>query len=837
MHFAKRSSLLATIMSYITKALLVSLIQLLLVGFCLPLDNITVGKSIRDGENLVSSGQNFALGFFSPGKSSNRYVGIWFNKVSVQTVVWVANRDHPINDTSGVLSINNKGNLVLHHKYSNFPIWSTNCSATVAYGTVSAKLLDIGNLVLSQTDSKSIIWQSFDSPTNTMVPYYKVGLDRRTNVTTFLQSWKTSDDPSAGSSTYQVDTSGQPQLFIYKHGIQKWRTGPWNGEELNGLPQPQHTSTFRESFVNNEDEITTMYQVLDKSIISKITLDESGHLQTYIWNDREHQWSGIWYVPQKDCDNYGLCGPNANCNPFKDEQFRCTCLPGYELKSLNGWHMNSNRSGGCLQKQHVSMCGNGEGFVKVENVKFPDTYNAVVEKHFSLKECTMGCLRDCSCTAHAIADVRRGGSGCMTWYGNLTDTEMLAEGGHDLYIRVDATELEKYKSKSFLTRKGKLAILVVSASVIFLLAAFSVYWFRKRNIRTIRYLNNDSPREGDNHEGGAHLPFFSLGTVLAATDNFSSSNKLGQGGFGPVYKGQLVNGLEIAVKRLSKSSGQGATEFKNEVKLIAKLQHRNLVRLLGFCVHSDERMLIYEYLPNKSLDFFIFDKNQKSLLDWSQRFNIILGIARGVLYLHQDSRLKIIHRDLKASNVLLDATMNPKISDFGMARMFGEDQVQGSTNRIVGTYGYMSPEYAMEGRYSTQSDVFSFGVILLEIITGKKNTDHENERPSRNLIEYVWDFSREGRPLEIVDSTLAQSYPIPEVMRCIQLGLLCVQECANDRPTMFTVVFMLGNETTLPSPNKPAFIKTRNQNQPESSTSGGGGSSVCDITTSLIKGR
>ncbi|KAK2977051.1 hypothetical protein RJ640_011662, partial [Escallonia rubra] len=192
--------------------------------------------------------------------------------------------------------------------------------------------------------------------------------------------------------------------------------------------------------------------------------------------------------------------------------------------------------------------------------------------------------------------------------------------------------------------------------------------------------------EGIDETGtSADLPFYSLSIIAAATENFSIANKLGEGGFGLVYKGRLRNGQAIAVKRLSNSSGQGVEEFKNEVTLIAKLQHRNLVRLLGCCIQKEEKMLIYEYMPNKGLDSIIFDKEKGSLVDWRKRFEITLGIARGMLYLHQDSRLRIIHRDLKASNVLLDAAMNPKISDFGMARIFGRDQIQANTNRVVGT--------------------------------------------------------------------------------------------------------------------------------------------------------
>ncbi|CAB4283481.1 unnamed protein product [Prunus armeniaca] len=196
---------------------------------------------------------------------------------------------------------------------------------------------------------------------------------------------------------------------------------------------------------------------------------------------------------------------------------------------------------------------------------------------------------------------------------------------------------------------------------------------------------------------GNNLTVFSYASVVAATTNFSEENKLGQGGFGPVYKGKLVTGQEIAVKRLSRCSGQGTLEFKNELILISELQHTNLVQLFGFCIHGEERMLIYAYMPNKSLDYFLFDSTRAMLLDWTKRFNIIEGIAQGLLYLHKYSRMRVIHRDLKASNILLDEYMKPKISDFGLARIFTHNELEASTNRIVGTYGYMSPEYAMEG--------------------------------------------------------------------------------------------------------------------------------------------
>ncbi|XP_027171345.1 putative receptor-like protein kinase At4g00960 [Coffea eugenioides] len=303
---------------------------------------------------------------------------------------------------------------------------------------------------------------------------------------------------------------------------------------------------------------------------------------------------------------------------------------------------------------------------------------------------------------------------------------------------------------------------------------------------------------------------YSLTETQIATNNFSVDNKIGEGGFGRVYKGVLANGQEVAVKRLSRSSGQGAEEFKNEIVVVAKLQHRNLFRLLGFCLEGEEKILVYEFVPNRSLDYFLFDSEQKRSLNWSRRYKIIGGIARGLLYLHEDSRLRIIHRDLKASNILLDGNMSPKIADFGMAKICGVDQSVGNTNRIAGTFGYMAPEYTRCGQFSVKSDVFSFGVVILEIITGKKNSSFYVSEDSEGLLSYAWKHWRSGDPLALLDSSIGDSYIKNEVIQCVQVGLVCVEEDVSKRPTMASVVQMLNNSSvTLPTPHCPAVFRSQ----------------------------
>ncbi|KAL6871516.1 hypothetical protein ACP4OV_014345 [Aristida adscensionis] len=295
--------------------------------------------------------------------------------------------------------------------------------------------------------------------------------------------------------------------------------------------------------------------------------------------------------------------------------------------------------------------------------------------------------------------------------------------------------------------------------------------------------------------------------IKEATNDFSVQNKLGQGGFGTVYKGRLRNGIDIAVKRLETCSLQGLLEFQNEIELVAKLQHKNLVKLLGCCTRGDqEKMLVYEYMENKSLDYFIFDNEKGEQLSWSKRLHIIDSIAQGLLYLHSYSRLRVVHRDLKASNILLDSEMNPKISDFGMARIFCSNKTESNTTRIVGTHGYIPPEYAFNGVCSIKSDVFSFGVLALEIICSKRTAHfYQYNGKLYNLISYAWQLWNDGKWGELIYSPPGSRHQ--EIDRYIHVALLCVQERAQDRPDMESTVTMLNTKNAiLPRPMLPAYF-------------------------------
>ncbi|KAG6636519.1 hypothetical protein CIPAW_11G116700 [Carya illinoinensis] len=722
------------------------------------LDTLPSNQSIRDGDTLVSAGGTFEMGFFSPGSSKSRYVGIWY-AISSGTVVWVANRDTPLNDHSGVLTITDEGVLALLNSTNNV-VWSTNISRTAENPV--AQLLDTGNLVVKDgnvDDPERFLWQSFDYPCDTLLPKMKIGRDLVTGLDRIMSSWKSTEDPARGDFTVRLDPRGLPQRVLMKGNTIKARTGSWNGLRFTGYPGVTRNPVFDYEFVMNQNEVYFDFTLVNTSVFSRYTINPSGVAQRFVWMDRTRSWE-LYATSQPDaCQTYAFCGAYATCD--RDNSPACACLKGFLPKSPKDWK-SIDWSDGCVRRTPL-VCNIGDGFLKYTGLKLPDTSSSWFNATLSLDECEGLCLKNCSCTAYSNLDIRGKGSGCLLWLGKLIDTVVYSQGGQDLYIKVASSELGMTKRRP----------------------------------------EKDCENEGLKED--MELPIIDLTAIANATNNFSSNNKLGEGGFGPVYKGTLPEGQVIAVKRLSTNSGQGPIEFINEVKLIAKLQHRNLVKLLGCCTEENEKILIYEYMPNKSLESFIFDETKSKLLDLRKRIDIIGGIAKGLLYLHEDSRLRVIHRDLKASNILLDMEMNPKISDFGLARSFQGDQIVSKTHRIVGTYGYMSPEYAVHGQYSVKSDVFSFGVLVLEILSGKKNRGFCHPDHHLNLLGHAWRLWIVDRAMELIDESVVDAHTRSEVLRLIQVGLLCVQQRPEDRPNMSYVVLMLGSEVLLPIPRQPGF--------------------------------
>ncbi|KAI3983282.1 hypothetical protein MKX01_013349 [Papaver californicum] len=604
-------------------------------------------------KTLVSSGQTFEFGFFSTNTSKNLHLGIWYNNITSAVAVWVANRNRPLTDSAGSFTIADDGNIVLLDG-SNIVIWSSNLSRSVVNPVV--QLLESGNLVSKVRDSASYIWQSFDYPTNTLLPGMKLGWDLKIGLNRYMTSWKNVNDPSIGDYSFGTDLAGLPQ-FVLRNGL--------GNSFVLGYGMEFNLVVFKIYCQMN-------FSGSDPSVIMRESMNERGQLQRLIWDNQRMKLNDMSVLPRDQCDSYNYCG----------------CLQGFAPSSQQQWSIY-NWTG---------------GYVRETSLEYGSDIFSI-----GLEECKWECTKNCSCTAYANSDIREGGSGCILWFGDLFDFRHFSDAGDQkLFIKLASSEGETISGKA-----------------------------KKKKMKMDGLLSDDERQKED-----LDLPLFDLITIETATNNFSHTNKIGEGGY------------EIAVKRLSKDSGQGSTEFKNEVILIAKLQQQNLIKLLGCGIQREEKILIYEYMPNESLDNFIFDQKRSKLLDWDKRLSIVMGIAKGLIYLHQDSSLRIVHRDLKASNILLDCNMNLKISDFGMARLLGGEETEVKTRRLVGTYGYMSPEYAIDGHFPVNSDVFSFGVLVLDTISGKKNRGFYHDNHHHNLLGHAWIFWNEGNTCELMEPGL-----------------------------------------------------------------------------------
>jgi len=397
-------------------------------------DSINVLQSLSDGKTLVSEGGKFELGFFSPGSSQKRYLGIWYKNIPDKTFVWVANGANPINDSSGILTVNTTGNLVLTQNGSL--VWHTSSQKQAQNPVV--EMLDSGNLVVrneGETNPEEYLWQSFDYPSDTLLPGMKLGWDLRTGFERKYTAWKSPDDPSPGDVSRVMKLYSYPEIYMMKGTQKLLRYGPWNGEYFSGMPDLLNNTIFDLSYVSNEDEIYYTYTLVNDSVLSRTVTNQSATIDRYVWQEVEKIWKIYRSYPKEFCDKYDSCGPNGLC--VRTQSQSCTCLEGFSPKSQQNW-ISSDWSGGCVRNKALN-CSH-DVFVKYEGLKVPATTNTLLNKSLGLKECEVKCLNNCSCMAYTNSDIRNGGSGCVLWFGDLIDMKQFETGGQDLYIRMNASE-------------------------------------------------------------------------------------------------------------------------------------------------------------------------------------------------------------------------------------------------------------------------------------------------------------------------------------------------------------------------------------------------------------
>ena len=399
-------------------------------------DTLNASQLIRDSETLVSAGGRFELGFFSPGASRNKYLGIWYKKISVKTAVWVANREVPLNNSSGILKLTNHGILVLLN-HNGSTIWSSN-SSRPARNPV-AQLLNSGNLIVkeeNESNPENFLWQSFDYPCDTLLQGMKLGRNLITGLDSYLSSWKSPDDPSHGNFTYRFEVGGFPELILREGSLVRFRPGPWNGLRFSGTPELKPNSFVTVIVVINEEEVYDTYELHNSSTLSRMVLSQDGLWERLTWTDRTQSWQVFVTVQMDRCDNYALCGAYGSCNASNTP--KCSCLKGFVPKFQKNWK-NNNWSNGCVRKTPLN-CST-DGFQKYSGLKLPDSRQSWFNYSMNLEECKNLCKRNCSCTAYSNLDIRDGGSGCLLWFVDLVDIQQFTENGQEIYIRMAASEL------------------------------------------------------------------------------------------------------------------------------------------------------------------------------------------------------------------------------------------------------------------------------------------------------------------------------------------------------------------------------------------------------------
>ncbi|KAJ7981373.1 S-receptor-like serine/threonine-protein kinase [Quillaja saponaria] len=755
-------------------------------------DTISANQSLSGDQTIVSIGEVFELGFFNPGNSSNYYIGMWYKKISPQTVVWVANRENPVLDKNSAELRILEGNLVLFNG-SRLPIWSTNLKSSNSSSEI-AVLRNNGNLVLRDSSNASeLLWQSFDYPAHTWLPDSKMSRNKKTNKSQILTSWKNSQDPAPGLFSLELDPKGSTAyIILWNRSEQYWTSGAWNGQFFSSVPEMRVVRAnihFNFNFFSNEEEEYFIFSLN----MSRFELDVLGQIQVSSWIEGARVWNLYWSQPLQQCEVYALCGAFGSCND--ESQQYCNCLTGFVPKFRSDWDLK-DYSGGCVRRASLQ-CGN-TSLANGEKDKFLKLYSIGLPEHGqslevgSAEECESTCLNNCSCEAFAYDN-----SGCSIWGGDLLNMKQLAEDdsrGKILNIKLAASEFSIPKNS-----KGMLVGVAVGSvtAVVVLLGLLVFLILRRRRLVGI----------GKAVEGS--LMAFGYRDLQNATKNFSE--KLGGGGFGSVFKGALPDSSFIAVKKLE-SISQGEKQFRTEVCTIGTIQHVNLVRLRGFCSEGTKKLLVYDYMPNGSLDSHLF-QGKNSPLNWKTRYEIALGTARGLTYLHEKCRDCIVHCDIKPENILLDSEFCPKVADFGLAKLIGRDFSRVLTT-MRGTRGYLAPEWISGVAITAKADVYSYGMMLFEFVSGRRNSEPSEDGKVKFFPTWAASIIiKEDDVLSLLDPILDGNADVEELLRICKVAYWCVQDDETHRPSMGQVVQILEGVLDVNLPSVPRSLQVFVDNQ------------------------
>ncbi|XP_072989121.1 G-type lectin S-receptor-like serine/threonine-protein kinase At2g19130 [Typha latifolia] len=752
-------------------------------------DSISLNQSLSGNQTIVSKDGRFELGFFTPGNSKNYYIGIWYKKIPGQTVVWVANRRTPVSSSSSAELKIADGNLVLLNS-SKFPVWSSNSTRSSSDAT-AAVLLDTGNLILTNSSSATI-WQSFNHPTNIWMPGGWLGVNKITKEYQSITSWENPENPAPGPFTESMDPDGSNQYVVMWNWSQiYWSSGLWNGQYFSAVPSTAQKTVFNFTFSDTKERKFAMYTITDPSVITHCVVDSTGQLKQQLWINTSQQWQTVFTQPLLHCDVYSLCGPFGVCD--EQSSSTCRCSDGFKPASVEEWGLDDWNSG-CVRKTQLQ-CGNkslsggkGDGFLDMANVRLPSNPQTLMVG--SAKECESACLSNCSCNAYSFD------GNCSIWIGDLRNMQQLSDGdngGGTVYLRLAASDLPHSSSSHKLALKIGLSV-AAAAILVFLSVISALIWARCRRIEAQR---------ANKIEGS--LITFTYSDLQRITKNFS--DKIGGGGFGPVFKGTLHDSTVVAVKKLE-GFRQGEKQFRTEVSTLGAIHHVNLVRLCGFCSEGSRRLLVYEYMPGGSLDSHLFAKDLP-ILDWKIRYQIILGVARGLAYLHEKCRERIIHCDIKPGNILVDAGFCAKIADFGMAKLIGRDFSRVLTT-MRGTIGYLAPEWISGLPITPKVDVYSFGMTLFEIVSGRRNADGGGSSffPSWAAMQVVG-----NNILGLLDQKLEGVVETEQLTRVCRVACWCIQDSEAHRPTMGQVVQILEGVLEVNIPPIPRTLQQLTENQ------------------------